>query len=125
MGYFIFDGNNNYKCWVAAQDEVSNNTEANYTVVEGDLIEHPKLENGVVVQDTAIIAELEEENIRAERNGLLNESDREMLKIFDTATSWDNLETLRSSSKTYRQALRDVPTQTDFPSNVAWPTKPT
>jgi len=26
--------------------------------------------------------------------------------------------------KTYRQALRDVPTQSEFPSSVTWPTKP-
>ena len=47
-----------------------------------------------------------------------------MMKIFDTATSWANLETLRSNWKTYRQALRDVPTQAGFPGNVTWPTKP-
>lgn len=66
-----------------------------------------------------------EEEIRSERNALLNESDKEMMKIFDEATSWANLETLRSDWKTYRQALRDVPTQDGFPGNVVWPTKPT
>ena len=124
MGYYIFDSNNNYKCWVATQELVSANSEDTDTVVEGDLIEHPKLENGNVVQDTAIATQLAEDDIRAQRNGLLNESDAEMMKIFDTATSWDNLETLRSGWKTYRQSLRDVPTQAGFPSNVTWPTKP-
>ncbi len=26
--------------------------------------------------------------------------------------------------RTYRQALRDVPTQAGFPENINWPTKP-
>ena len=26
--------------------------------------------------------------------------------------------------KTYRQALRDVPTQAGFPHTITWPTKP-
>lgn len=124
MGYYIFDSNNNYKCWVATQELVSVNSEDTDTVVEGDLIEHPKLENGNVVQDNVMISELEEENIRAQRNSLLSDSDMEMMKILDTATSWDNLETLRSDWKTYRQSLRDVPTQSGFPNNVVWPTKP-
>lgn len=124
MGYYIFDSNNNYKCWVATQELVSVNSEDTDTVVEGDLIEHPKLENGNVVQDNLMISELEEENIRAQRNSLLFDSDVEMMKILDTATSWDNLETLRSDWKIYRQSLRDVPTQAGFPSSVTWPTKP-
>jgi len=124
MGYFIFDNSNNYKCWVATQELATSNSETTDTVVEGNFIEHPKLENGNVVQDTTIATELEKDNIREKRNGLLNESDREMMKIFDTATSWANLETLRSNWKTYRQALRDVPTQAGFPGSVTWPTKP-
>ena len=26
--------------------------------------------------------------------------------------------------KTYRQALRDIPTQSGFPETITWPTKP-
>ena len=124
MGYFIFDQYNNYKCWVATQELVSVNSESTDTVVEGNFIEHPKLENGEVVQDTAIVTQLLAEDIRRQRNGLLNASDREMMKIIDTATSWPNLETLRSDWKIYRQALRDVPTQAGFPGSITWPTKP-
>jgi len=32
--------------------------------------------------------------------------------------------TMTDAMKTYRQALRDVPQQTDFPSTINWPTKP-
>ena len=62
--------------------------------------------------------------VRKERNNLLDKSDKEIMKIFDNATSWSDLESLRSAWKTYRQALRDVPVQSEFPGNVTWPTKP-
>lgn len=32
--------------------------------------------------------------------------------------------TMSQAEKDYRQALRDIPQQTGFPTNVAWPTKP-
>ena len=50
--------------------------------------------------------------IRAERDALLAASDT--MALADRITdSW----------RTYRQALRDVPAQADFP-DVTWPTKP-
>ena len=50
---------------------------------------------------------------RAERDTLLSESDVHALadRITD---EW----------RTYRQALRDVPSQAGFPDNITWPTKP-
>ena len=51
--------------------------------------------------------------IRNDRNVRLAETDYLSLK--------DN--TLSADMKTYRQALRDVPTQTD-PDNITWPSKP-
>jgi hypothetical protein len=32
--------------------------------------------------------------------------------------------TMTSGWVTYRQALRDVPAQTEFPNTITWPTKP-
>lgn len=32
--------------------------------------------------------------------------------------------TMSDAMATYRQALRDVPQQTDFPTSITWPTKP-
>ena len=50
---------------------------------------------------------------RAERDTLLSESD--IYALADRITDeW----------KTYRQALRDVPSQAGFPDNITWPTKP-
>lgn len=51
--------------------------------------------------------------VRADRNAKL------------TATDWRASSdlTLSDAWKTYRQALRDVPTQSD-PDNITWPTEP-
>ena len=54
--------------------------------------------------------------IRTERN----------LKL--TATDWtqaaDVPQSVKDSYAPYRQALRDVPTQSGFPNQVVWPTQP-
>tara|TARA_B000000532_G_C18747314_1_gene353831 strand:+ start:501 stop:770 length:270 start_codon:yes stop_codon:yes gene_type:complete len=46
----------------------------------------------------------------------------EKLKLTDWRAGSDL--TLSDEWKTYRQALRDVPTQSD-PDNITWPTEPT
>lgn len=54
-------------------------------------------------------------NIRRKRDGLLRETDWMILSDSSEAnTAWLD----------FRQALRDVPQQSDFPDNVVWPTKP-
>ena len=55
------------------------------------------------------------ERVRMQRNVLLQETDFHALG--DTTV-------MDSDMSTYRQALRDVPTQSGFPENVTWPTKP-
>jgi len=51
---------------------------------------------------------------RQKRNGLLAETD-----YFGASDV-----TMSSDMTAYRQALRDVPQQTDFPTSINWPTKP-
>lgn len=51
--------------------------------------------------------------IRAERNYLLQATDWRAGSDLTLSDDW----------KTYRQALRDVPTQSD-PDNITWPTEP-
>ena len=55
---------------------------------------------------------------RRERNHLLTECDWTVLSdnqlVADKLAEW----------KTYRQALRDISKQTDFPKKIDWPTKP-
>lgn len=90
-----------------------------------------KLLNGVLVEMTAEeIAEFNKikltdtqtqnkkwESIRFERNRLLAECDWVVAKASETGVA------VSDDWKTYRQALRDVPTQSD-PENITWPTKP-
>lgn len=58
--------------------------------------------------------EAKAESIRSQRNQLLAETDYLALS--------DNTLTLEMAA--YRQALRDITNQVDFPENVTWPTKP-
>ena len=53
--------------------------------------------------------------IRADRNRRLNESD--WTQVEDSPVD-------KAAWATYRQALRDVPSQAGFPWNVNWPEKP-
>ena len=90
-----------------------------------------KLVNGVVVPLTSDeIKDLETRKaaapsetdikwlqVRTERNSLLLETDWVVTKASETGVAVSN------EWKTYRQALRDVPTQSD-PNNITWPTKP-
>ena len=55
--------------------------------------------------------------VRAERNSKLQETDWVVSKASETGVA------VSDDWKTYRQALRDVPTQSD-PDNITWPTKP-
>tara|TARA_R100000951_G_scaffold53218_1_gene44911 strand:+ start:2206 stop:2484 length:279 start_codon:yes stop_codon:yes gene_type:complete len=54
------------------------------------------------------------EKERRKRDGLLAKTDWRTSSDLTLSTEW----------ATYRQALRDVPQQTDFPSSITWPTKP-
>ena len=86
-----------------------------------------KIVNGVVVPlTTEEIAEVEAaraaapsetdikwRQVRAQRNSLLAECDWRAFSDVTLSNEW----------KTYRQALRDVPSQSD-PDNITWPTKP-
>ena len=53
--------------------------------------------------------------VRAERDGLLVTSDW---------TQVDDSPVDKSAWATYRQLLRDVPSQAGFPDTITWPTKP-
>tara|TARA_Y100001937_G_C7050232_1_gene298744 strand:+ start:672 stop:941 length:270 start_codon:yes stop_codon:yes gene_type:complete len=53
------------------------------------------------------------EGVRAERNRRLSDTDWRAGSDLTLSDEW----------KTYRQALRDVPTQSD-PDNITWPTEP-
>tara|TARA_R100000654_G_scaffold14682_1_gene31642 strand:- start:27 stop:461 length:435 start_codon:yes stop_codon:yes gene_type:complete len=80
--------------------------------VENGKVYTVKVESTTSDEQTALINQ-KWENIRFERD--------EKLKDTDWRASSDL--TLSDAWKTYRQALRDVPTQSD-PYNITWPTEP-
>ena len=53
-------------------------------------------------------------NLRNERDRLLSETD--WMELSDV--------TMSTEMQSYRQALRDITDQADFPYSVTWPTKP-
>jgi hypothetical protein len=54
--------------------------------------------------------------VRQQRNSLLASS--------DWTQTGDVPQAIKDAWATYRQALRDVPQQSGFPTNVTWPQKP-
>ena len=71
-----------------------------------------KVESTTADEQTAIINSRWEE-IRSVRNKFLEETDWRAMSDRTLTDDW----------RTYRQALRDVPTQSD-PFNITWPTQP-
>lgn len=66
-------------------------------------------------------------NIDAEKNAVIAERNQRLFLSdwTDTVSARDRLgPELYSVWQTYRQALRDVPSQTGFPASVVWPTPP-
>lgn len=57
------------------------------------------------------------QGVRNQRNSLLAQTDWVVTKASETGVAETD------AWKTYRQALRDVPTQSD-PDNITWPTEP-
>lgn len=116
---------------VSFPETISSETLASYNVFPVTLTEppahdqlvelvttaNPTLVDGVWTQAWTKVNRTEEEassNIRAERDSRLLATD--YLALSD--------QTLSTAMTTYRQALRDVPSQSGFPFNVTWPTKP-
>ena len=59
-----------------------------------------------------------EQTMRAKRDNLLNQSD------WIVAVSYEQLNPVPQEWASYRQALRDIPTQQGFPYEIIWPVAP-
>lgn len=60
------------------------------------------------------------DEIRHRRDRYLQESDLHMMRDF-----WEKHSDLEKEElRTYRQALRDIPEQEGFPTEIVWPTRP-
>lgn len=83
--------------------------EATFTWVESD---------DALTQTWTVVEKSDEDkakSIRGKRNSLLRDTDYHALSDV----------TMSNEMATYRQDLRDVPQQEEFPTTVTWPTKPT
>ncbi len=83
--------------------------------VDTDQVGQPLYGNEWEVAHTAQNMEqsVAEANVRAKRDGLLQETD--WMALSDV--------TMSDTITAYRQALRDIPSQSGFPFSVTWPTK--
>ena len=81
-----------------------------YTDENGDVQTVAAQKTAYDTANTAVRAAAE----RDVRNNLLKETDHYALSDV----------TMTDAMKAYRQALRDVPQQTDFPGTISWPEKP-
>ena len=91
-------------------------SEKMYKAVNGEIIEMTDEEVAQFNSDQPTAEEVLLEKwqaIRIQRNGKLAETDWRAGSDLTLSDAW----------KTYRQALRDVPTQSD-PDNITWPTEP-
>ena len=82
---------------------------------------HLKWDGSKIIPDDDALAacQLVEQwkRIRSQRDNLLSQSDWVIIKAKETGG------TISSAWKSYRQDLRDIPSQSD-PDNITWPTKP-
>ena len=81
--------------------------------LDGDKVYIVKVENTTTEEQTAL-KNAEWENVRNLRNTKLKRTDWRASSDLTLSDEW----------KAYRQALRDIPTQSD-PYNITWPTEPT
>lgn len=96
---------------------------ANATLVDGNWINPPEppaptpeMIAGQQAQAAAAALEQQANEVRAERNRRLAETD--WTQLADAPVN-------QAAWAAYRQALRDVPEQAGFPLDVIWPIEPT
>ena len=88
-----------------------------HATAEGNVPFTAEEETATDAEEQAYVAGADDraaELVRTERNSLL------------TVTDWtaNSDVTMTVDMTTYRQALRDVPTQAGFPQTITWPTEP-
>jgi hypothetical protein len=98
--------------FTASQDDVAEHGRA----IFADIVDGKYGVIGAYVAPPALTTDELSAAARIQRNALL------------TATDWTQAADVPQATKdlwtTYRQALRDVPEQSGFPTNIVWPVKP-
>ena len=80
-----------------------------------------KIVNGVEVT----LTQQEIDEIQSEQSGMVEIKARiERDVLLSDSDVYALADRITDEWRTYRQALRDVPSQAGFPDNITWPTKP-
>jgi len=102
-------------------------TNSNFTLVQTDIpdaeLRSSRLVDGAIV--TGLSEEVIDNSLTDEAVIILAREQRDLLLQQSDWTQVPDAPVDAASWATYRQALRDVPSQSGFPDNITWPTKPT
>lgn len=102
-------------------------TNSNFTLVQTDIpdaeLRSSRLVDGAIV--TGLSEEVIDNSLTDEAVIILAREQRDLLLQQSDWTQVPDAPVNAASWATYRQALRDVPSQSGFPDNITWPTKPT
>ena len=104
--------------WKAGYAEQIGTTEDNISIMSDDPTKWQVTWAQIEVEMEKLKTELPLQEIRIERNHRLTDTDWVVARATETGTA------IPDDWKTYRQALRDIPSQEGFPFSVTWPTKP-
>ena len=120
MKYTIYDADGNFGGHRDTNNISVYDGDGN-TYIEGSFGNDTELVDGEVTTITYTQAELDAVQaalVRSRRTGLLRDTDYVILP--DAPYSAET----QTAYRTYRQELRDLPSQAGFPNNVTWPAKP-
>lgn len=102
-------------------------TNSNFTLVQTDIpdaeLRSSRLVDGEIV--TGVGEEVVDNSITDEAVRIVAREQRDLLLQQSDWTQVPDAPVNAASWATYRQSLRDVPSQSGFPDNITWPTKPT
>ena len=102
-------------------------TNSNFTLVQTDIpdaeLRLSRLVDGEIV--TGVGEEVIDNSLTDEAVRIIAREQRDLLLQQSDWTQVPDAPVNSASWATYRQALRDVPSQSGFPDNITWPTKPT
>lgn len=93
-------------------------------MINGEVIEMTLEEQEEFITAAGNKTDTTAKNIITYRNRLLDESDWIVTKAIETHAVNGLGVQVPAAWVEYRQALRDIPQQKDFPDNIVWPTIP-
>ena len=104
---------------MSGADEVANFDEIGpYLIKLDDGTIRAQTDDEIAADRNAFHLDAQAGEAREQRRKLLEQSDWVVTKAAESSSA------VSSEWITYRQALRDIPSQSEFPASIDWPTKP-